>query len=99
VALQSFVLRLRAPDRPGIGAAITPTLPALECESLQAHSCAPETGIVFVRMRASSPLAPRALHEAIKPTMKPTMKPGAQNPLARDRQRRLRDTVLYGSFR
>ena len=99
MALQSFVPLFRAPDRSGILAAITPTLAAYGCETLQARSGAPETVIVFVRMRASRPLAPRALHEAIKPTMKPTMKPGAQNPLARDRQRRLRDTVLYGSFR
>lgn len=95
MALQSFVPLFRAPDHSGILAAITPTLAAYGCETLQARSGAPETVIVFVRMRASRPLAPRALHEAIQPTMKP----GAQNPLARDRQRRLRDTVLYGSFR
>jgi hypothetical protein len=95
VALQSFVSLFRAPDRSGIGGAITPTLAAHGCETLQAHSGAPETGTFFVRMRASSPLAPRPLHEAIQPTMQA----GAQNPLARGRHRRLRDTVLYGRFR
>jgi formyltetrahydrofolate hydrolase len=58
VALQSFVPLFRAPDHSGILAAITPTLAAYGCETLQAHAGAPKTGIVFVRMMANSPLAP-----------------------------------------
>lgn len=63
-----LVLRFRAPDRPGIVAAITPLLASHGCDLREAHVYGdPETGIFFVRMALASPVDRIALAEGIEP--------------------------------
>jgi formyltetrahydrofolate deformylase len=65
-----LILRFRAPDRPGILAAVAPALSALGCDIREAQIFgAPETSVFFVRMELVSPLNPAALTDAITATM------------------------------
>ena len=64
--MHRIALRFRAPDRPGIIAAVTPFLFDLGCDIREAQFYGdPDTGIFFVRMELRSPLPLDGLAQAL----------------------------------